>query len=106
LLPRKRSLIDAQEQKQEGNDHFKANDYGSALTAYRLAIGLLPRGKREHEPPQTQHEENEEQGEPLAPIPGSELDTRCAKARAVLNANIAACFIKLVRCVIRFLVLG
>ena len=95
------------ELKLEGNGLFKAGSWTEALVAYRTALGHLPPRKRtlnqsadrdpsaatdnteapadEHdEPPQNELE------------PPSVLESECSKARAILNANIAACLIKLV----------
>ena len=40
--------------------------------------------------------EEEKEDEPEDPVP-EEMQAECAKARAVLNANIGACYVKLVR---------
>ncbi|CAL1695387.1 unnamed protein product [Somion occarium] len=77
-----RCLQQADELKAEGNDHFRAKSWDEALAQYRSALGHLPKRKGK------QRETDEvEEPEPLA--------SECAKARAVLNANIGACYVKL-----------
>ncbi|VDB99846.1 unnamed protein product [Peniophora sp. CBMAI 1063] len=100
----KRRLGEAEERKQEGTDHFRARRYAEALVAYQSALGLLPRrleqraqdkGKeRAVIAPETDpSDEDAEESSPVAPL--SPLEQDCAKARAVLNANIGACHVKL-----------
>lgn len=110
----KKALDTAAELKQEGNEYFKSQDWNAALATYRSALGRLP--KRPAQPdPATQGKGKErevddeedvptdaEPAEPAqpadaAPLPtfSTELQEACGKARAVLNANIAACYVKL-----------
>ena len=115
-----RRLAEADERKQEGTEHFRARKYNEALVAYRSALGLLPRravaptqnkGKakeRAADAPEassssmdaldtadrvegSSNAEAEVTQEPAL----SPLEEECAKARAVLNANIGACYVKL-----------
>lgn len=100
--------------KQEGNELFKKGEWTEALVAYRTALG--------HVPPKTPPLDEPVNGDPSAddntrtgsrrdeipddapPSPSppppkppiSESEAECAKARAVLHANIAACLVKLV----------
>ncbi|KAJ7456708.1 hypothetical protein FB451DRAFT_1276916 [Mycena latifolia] len=93
----------ADEFKSEGNDHFRARRWDEALVAYRAGLGRLPkRSKPESQPPVEDDDDT-----PLAQgsaegtaakdeeIPMTLEEIECAKARAVLNANIGACFVKL-----------
>ncbi|OSD03621.1 TPR-like protein [Trametes coccinea BRFM310] len=114
----RKCLSDADALKQEGNEHFRRKQWDQALASYRAALGRLPKrrdppsikdkGKsraakdEEGETPATDSEEpsssdvaasQEEHDEPAIVLTGVELE--CAKARAVLNANIGACFVKL-----------
>ncbi|KAJ7042527.1 hypothetical protein C8F04DRAFT_945334, partial [Mycena alexandri] len=96
------SLRIADEFKNEGNDHFRARRWDEALVAYRAGLGRVPK-RRE---PQLQPNPDVDVDSPLVeedgeapkdqiPIPMTPEETECAKARAVLNANIGACFVKL-----------
>ncbi|GJE85777.1 TPR-like protein [Phanerochaete sordida] len=111
----KKALDVATELKQEGNDHFRTQDWNAALAAYRSALGRLP--KRPSPPKLAEQDKGKERDvdededapppEPAAaaptatsadsPLPtfSAELQTECGKARAILNANIAACYVKL-----------
>ncbi|KAI0361240.1 TPR-like protein [Trametes cingulata] len=109
----KKCLHDADELKQEGNEHFRAKRWNEALASYRAALGRLPKrreklhtkdkgkaraeddahGDETEEDPEVSAAAEEEDANII--IPDAELDAECAKARAVLNANIAACFMKL-----------
>jgi len=95
--------------KQEGNESFRASRWSEALVSYRTALSRLPkRNKQTVSPdnlpdntsddgssPNSSKVPPEEEGSEKANIP-SELEAECAKARAVLNANIGACLVKLV----------
>ncbi|KAI0348455.1 TPR-like protein [Trametopsis cervina] len=115
-------LDDAAELKQEGTAHFRAKRWNEALAVYRAALGRLP---NRYEPPVqmravddvdevddveeppvassskvklTPKEPRRPRAPPAPPAPEPEpipLEAECAKARAVLNANIAACYLKL-----------
>lgn len=109
-MSRQDRLKIAEEQKQEGNEHFRAKRWNEALFAYRNGLGQLPR-RRRHDP--IQKEEDEADSRSSSPQPEvlgkgkaqepqvdeteeSETDRECAKVRAVLNSNIGACHVKLV----------
>jgi len=97
----------ADEQKKEGNDYFRARKWEEALAAYRAGLGHLPK-RRSAKVPQKQpsHGDEEVFGNVQQSSQGSkedeaeevevQEDPECVKARAVLNANIAACYVKLV----------
>lgn len=98
--------------KQEGTEHFKAERWAEARASYVSALGRLPK-RRIAEPKATlpdpeadaereggntdkgkEKVEKELDGQELKPLTGLQLE--CAKARAILNANIGACHVKLV----------
>lgn len=100
----KQLLQDAQERKAEGNDYFRANKWNEALVAYRTGLNRLPKLKSK---PEDLARENPE-GQSLDSIDSptevensksdsedSEINQELTKARAVFNANIAACYLKL-----------
>ncbi|KAF7799047.1 hypothetical protein EIP86_010277 [Pleurotus ostreatoroseus] len=104
-----RYLEDAEELKQEGNDYFRTGKWNEALASYRSALGRLPKRKA-IEPPANKGKqretlddvEKEDNSDDAKPEPEAEplteptaLDIQCAKARATLNANIGACYVKL-----------
>ncbi|KZT05924.1 TPR-like protein [Laetiporus sulphureus 93-53] len=117
----KKCLKDADELKQEGNEHFRAKRWGEALAVYRAGLGRLPKRKqakrkavpvdgkgkgRETEPSDSGDDgsadgaedtegsvQPETEEEEKRPL--SELEQECAKARSVMNANIGACHVKL-----------
>ncbi|TFK89631.1 TPR-like protein [Polyporus arcularius HHB13444] len=107
-------LSNAEELKREGNDHFRAQRWEEALATYRSALGHLP--ARPHLQTRAQGRDTdltEEDSEglrlndepveessirpesPAAQAPPTEVEIECAKARAVLHANIGACYLKL-----------
>ncbi|KAL5494704.1 hypothetical protein ACEPAI_165 [Sanghuangporus weigelae] len=103
----KKSIGEATELKQEATDHFRAENWAQALATYTMALGRLPKRVQEPKPYEAppdpdafaessaereENKENDEKPEP-PPLTGIELD--CAKLRAVLNANIGACHVKL-----------
>ncbi|KAG1866252.1 hypothetical protein C8R48DRAFT_772353 [Suillus tomentosus] len=106
----KKNITEADELKQEGNESFRASRWNEALVSYRTALSRLP--KRKPQPPSPDNSQDDtsdhggarsassgevptrEEGPEPASIP-SELEAECAKARAVLNANIGACLVKL-----------
>lgn len=109
---RQNSITEADELKQEGNESFRASRWSEALVSYRTALSRLPRRKPQPPSPDSSQDDTPDHGgarsassskvptredgpEPVN-IP-SELEAECAKARAVLNANIGACLVKLVR---------
>ncbi|KAN0100786.1 hypothetical protein V8E55_000770 [Tylopilus felleus] len=93
-------LDKANELKLEGNESFKATKWNEALVSYRTALGHLP-------PRHPPAEPGSDQADLDSPGPTTEpdvasmsdgvdvLDAECAKVRAVLHANIAACLLKL-----------
>jgi hypothetical protein len=111
-------LKDAEELKQQGNDHFKSSQWNEALNAYRSALGRLPKRplKEEDGKPlpgkgkgrdmgegdgeeikRPNAESGEDVKEEVIPeVEQSELEKKCAQVRAVVNANIGACHVKLV----------
>jgi hypothetical protein len=116
LIHLKKLLGDAEELKLEGNDYFRAKQWNQALVAYQSALGHLPK----RPVPRTQKDklrtvdeaEQSEQEQSSGPSSSQSAETEdvsptakelyplqpeCAKARSILNANIAACHVKLVR---------
>ncbi|KAF9787136.1 TPR-like protein [Thelephora terrestris] len=98
-------LEEAERLKQEGNNHFRSKAWEEALAHYRSALGYLPR--REHEPPR---EPTEPSGQPdlevvglspseapsaTPPQPNIGETPEMVKMRAVLNGNVAACYVQL-----------
>ncbi|KAM6498281.1 hypothetical protein JOM56_006229 [Amanita muscaria] len=86
----------AEELKSDGNVHFRAGSWNEALGVYRSGLGRLPPRKEKKPASETQDTDNET----VDPIQDedeeeTELDKECSSARAVLNANIAACYVKL-----------
>lgn len=97
-------LQDAQERKAEGNDDFRANKWNEALVAYRTGLNRLPKLKSKPEDlvqnPEGQSLESIDRPTEVenskSDSEDSEINQELTKARAVLNANIAACYLKLV----------
>ncbi|KAI6045002.1 TPR-like protein [Pisolithus marmoratus] len=102
---RSQCLDEANSLKLEGNDLFKAGKWTEALVAYRTALSHLPPRRHPVNPPADgdpsssditgapdEHDKTPESTQPEAP---TEDDVELSKARAVVNANIAACLIKL-----------
>ncbi|KAG5350721.1 hypothetical protein C0989_009534 [Termitomyces sp. Mn162] len=90
------------ELKEQGNDHFRSSQWNEALVAYQSALGHLPKRKDQalqsgsNDPDEGDSEAVVQDAEPVLPSDDqSQLDA-VAKRRAVLNANIGACFVKLV----------
>ncbi|EKM61192.1 uncharacterized protein PHACADRAFT_247641 [Phanerochaete carnosa HHB-10118-sp] len=110
----KKALDAATEQKQEGNDYFRAQNWDAALATYRSALGRLPKRPSRPDPNVRDKGKGKEADSedydtrdmevtasteipaesPPAPA-STELQAECGKARAILNANIAACHVKL-----------
>ena len=99
------TLQEAERLKQEGNDHFRSKAWEEALAQYRSALGHLPR--RKPEPPREPVGPPEASGRgtveiptseklPATPPQPSEESPEIVKTRAVLNANVGACYIQLV----------
>ncbi|KIM84615.1 hypothetical protein PILCRDRAFT_818194 [Piloderma croceum F 1598] len=107
------NLLHAEELKLEGNVHFKAGGFHEALVSYHTALACLPPRKSRGKEKETtvEREPSDDEGEStdvpnVTEIIGSEDaeevaesnevgQAECAKARAVLNANIGACHVKL-----------
>lgn len=111
-----KSLDEAEELKQEGNDHFRAKRWNEALVAYQTAIGRLPKRRVPRRTANADDrkgkgrdtEESADEGEKLELDQDLEghgstdsatderpLSKECAKARSVLYSNVGACFVKL-----------
>jgi len=97
-------LDEASQLKLEGNESFKAAKWNEALVSYRTALSHLPPQKRSTEPDRDHDVHDDPPGpsqQPSDPSPATvtdipnQLHPECAKARAVLYANIAACLSKL-----------
>jgi len=108
----------ANERKQEGNDYFRHGNWNEALVAYRSALNSLP--KRPTKPSLDAKSPNEldetlEEGDGASTQPEqratekeipavvdisspavAESEKESVRLRSVLNANIGACFVKLV----------
>lgn len=109
--------MEADELKQEGNSLFRHNKWDDALQSYQNGLTRLPERRKPSRPPATDEknysspaegegtpthtdtdvEESLASGTSDDSDPSSPLERECAKARSVLNANIAACYVKLVR---------
>lgn len=105
----KKNITEADELKQEGNESFRASRWNEALVSYKTALNRLPRRKKQSPSPDSSPDDTtsdggvrsgssnvpaQEEGPEPTNTP-SELEAECAKARAVLNANIGACLVKL-----------
>ncbi|THU94843.1 hypothetical protein K435DRAFT_667588 [Dendrothele bispora CBS 962.96] len=100
------SLQYANEQKDEGNDHFRAQRWEEALASYRAGLGYLPKRIPSTKLPSTEDDEALENNAESSKSPQASKaddvgeaeireDPESVKLRAVLNANIAACYVKL-----------
>ncbi|KAF5312125.1 hypothetical protein D9619_003040 [Psilocybe cf. subviscida] len=113
------SLEVCKERKQEGTDFFRKGEWNEALVAYRAALNCLPRrpeAKQDAKATETsevdddadessidstatksKQKEREKEVEvvDVSSPAVSEADQELIKLRAVLNANIGACFLKL-----------
>ena len=117
LLNVKQNYLDiANERKQEGNDCFRAGKWNEALVAYRSALNSLPKRPTKSRPdtseldetlgqdPSTKPEpkgssDDEGEKEPVVDVSSpavTESEKESVRLRSVLNANIGACFVKLV----------
>ncbi|KAJ7646907.1 hypothetical protein FB45DRAFT_183762 [Roridomyces roridus] len=98
-------LSAAEELKAEGNDHFRAGRWEEALVAYRAGVGRLPprkvkpiaRGSRDLDAEDEAEEEDRDDAkvEEEPEIPSTPEEIEYAKVRAVLHANMGACYVKL-----------
>ncbi|KAI0307837.1 hypothetical protein B0F90DRAFT_1621791, partial [Multifurca ochricompacta] len=109
-------LGEAEELKQEGNKLFRLDKWNEALQSYRNGLARLPKrgnplvpstaneGSQGRDSPLTEEEatqtctdaDSQPKPKPNHFIdPDSLLGRQCAQARSVLNANIAACHVKL-----------
>lgn len=106
LTPLKDRLFYAEELKLEGNVHFRAKQWHEALVSYRTGLARLPprqkrKDKERKEEPDLSDDEkettykSEDSGIHESGDKDDEDQTECAKARAVMNANIGACQVKL-----------
>ena len=100
--------------KQEGNSLFRLDKWADALQRYRTGLARLPERRKLSVPPATDEEKHStpaegesipthtdvEESSASGPSDDSDssslLERESAKARSVLNANIAACHVKLV----------
>lgn len=103
-------LSEADILKAQGNDLFRTSQWNEALVAYQAGLGQLPKRREEtysgkieeasglvdEEDEEKAVEKEVEKGVTPSPVQPSETDILCAKARAILNANIGACYVKLV----------
>ena len=96
--------------KTEGNGNFRAQEWSAALVSYRTGLSKLParkelgktKGKGKEKAANGDDDGDSagdskpdpDQNDEVQPI--SAVEAECAKARAVLNANIGACHVKLV----------
>jgi len=113
----KECLQHAEELKLEGNEYFRAKQWNEALVSYRTGLSQLPPrrehktekgkerakevdlssdeeedGNAEQESSESEAQEKEVTGDE---IPIDKTLAECSKARAVMNANIGACHVKL-----------
>ena len=106
----------AEELKLEGNEHFRARRWDEAICSYRTALGQLPNREKKKDNgkgkgrdgvddnddedddswPSRKDVDEPTETETVPESPPTEQDLALAKTRAVLNANIAACYVKLV----------
>ncbi|KAG6887793.1 hypothetical protein C0995_012697 [Termitomyces sp. Mi166 len=94
----------ADELKDQGNDYFRSSQWNDALVAYQSALGHLPKRRDqafqsgENDPSKEEPEAVVQDAKPSKgdQTPQIQLEVDgIAKRRAVLNANIGACFVKL-----------
>lgn len=91
------SIEAAQGHKEEGNTYFRAQEHDQALFAYRRGLECLPMRDEPIPSPVDPDEAAVPVDEPAAlDPPDRSPPNEMEKARAVLNANIAACHVKLV----------
>ncbi|OJT03057.1 hypothetical protein TRAPUB_6400 [Trametes pubescens] len=107
----------AEELRKEGNESFRVKRWDEALASYRAALGRLPKlpealplSKDKGAEPTADEADDDASDQDVdsqaTPIEtpaedehegvSSEIDAECAKARAIINANIGACFMKLI----------
>lgn len=119
-----RCLSDAERLKSEGNEHFRLKEWEEALSKYKSALGHLPKRKEKQPTPEASKgkgrnadPDDEQDPVPVEPAvnrvrfesagePFSATEDKCAKARAILNANIGACYVKIVRLLVRLCCVG
>lgn len=98
-------MTEADELKLEGNESFRASRWSEALVSYRTALSRLPMRKKQSVSPDSLQDDGSDEGarSSSSEVPAqeevntpTELEAECCKARAVLNANIGACLVKLV----------
>jgi hypothetical protein len=96
--------------KQAGNELFRRGKWDEALQTYRNGLAQLPKRRNPPPPPPPASDEipppegdadripTDAQNQHESTVPSdadTPLEHECAKARSVLNANIAACHVKL-----------
>lgn len=97
----------ADDLKQEANELFRAQKWEEALSTYRSALGRLPKRpappnasvELEREAQRTSNEDDTDDTRIVSPAAAAKepvVPDEGAQRRAILNANIAACFVKLV----------
>ncbi|KAI0043191.1 hypothetical protein FA95DRAFT_1498923 [Auriscalpium vulgare] len=100
--PVQAALQDAEELKQEGNDYFRSSSWNEAFVAYRRALRCLPqrqtfpkssKGKEKAVASSDDDDEGSPRPDPVE-LQSSPIEVECARARAILNANIGACHVK------------
>lgn len=106
-------LLQAEELKQEGNVHFREKQWHEALVSYRTGLARLPARKEAGKGKEKEGREEldllsgddeeercKDSGTGERVTVGEESNDKgqaeCARARAVMNANIGACHVKLV----------
>lgn len=93
-------LQKADDLKAEGNDHFRSKGWNEALAAYQAGLSQLPSGMKDEGPSNRDEDPSDEDEKVLTtpdkPDQNASQSEDCAIRRAVLNANIGACYIKLV----------
>ncbi|KAG6845966.1 hypothetical protein H0H87_011014 [Tephrocybe sp. NHM501043] len=91
----------ADELKEQGNDYFRSSQWDEALVAYQSALGYLPKridiaaNKEDSQEIDAKPVVVEQHTTQTAAVAPKEKPDAIAKRRAVLNANIGACYVKL-----------
>jgi len=82
--------------KAEGNDHFRSKRWSEALAAYKAGLSRLPNTIQNGGPSNKDDNSLNEYEAPDKPGQDAFSPSEFALRRAVLNANIGACYVKLV----------
>lgn len=115
-------MRDSATAKAEGTEFFRAKQWDEALVSYRAALTILPARMEPKSTPMSKGKErivpdlednldigpslDASESKPdtsaelipeIQDIPLTGPEAECAKARAILNGNIGACYVKLVR---------